>query len=220
VFEDDVVLSKAFVSQLSLLLTKHPALDFLLLGAHDYNFNKYHLKQVDTQNGLYKPMADCRNLFGAHANYYSKIGAQHMFNIRATNLSFFDNEYNLMFNFLPNAFICYPNLALANVSKSSINHAKPFFTQAEIGYYHLCFGEINFNNYNLLYLDLLDLTLLKTSDTPKEFIERCVKQRFPQDEFKSTCILKRQSLSFFTAKELQLMLSPHSLIAPNSLSKK
>ena len=141
IFEDDVVLSKTFVKSFLSIHQMKPKLDFLMLGAHDYNFSKEHFKNV--QNNLYRPNNDCRNLYGAHANYYSLNGARKMFYIRATNLSYFDNEYNLLFDSMPNSYICYPNLAIANVSESGINHEKQFLSNSEIGYYSLCFKSMS-----------------------------------------------------------------------------
>ena len=216
IFEDDVILSKSFIESFLNIFKIYPKLDFLLLGAHDYNFSKIHYKNV--KNGLYKPEINCRNLYGAHANFYSKLGAQKMFNIRATNLSFFDNEYNLLFDMIPNSYICYPNLAIANVSESSINHEKNFFTETEIGYYNLCFHNINLNNYNLIYTNLLDLELLYNNDTVESFIYRCLKKQF-NDERKISFIFKRFVIDFFTINDLKNILSKKSLIMPNKLSQ-
>ena len=130
IFEDDVILSKTFIESFLSLYRKNPKIDFLMLGAHDYNFSKEHYKNV--KNNLYRPNSNSRNLFGAHANFYSTNGARRMFYIRATNLSFFDNEYNLLFDSMPNAYICYPNLVLSNISESNINHAKEILSKSEI----------------------------------------------------------------------------------------
>jgi GR25 family glycosyltransferase involved in LPS biosynthesis len=218
IFEDDIILSKSFTANFLSIFKKHPkVVDFLMLGAHDYFFSKTHFKNV--KNGLYRPEQNCRNLYGAHANFYSRAGAQKMFTIRATNLSFFDNEYNLLFDSLPNSYICYPNLVIANVSESSINHEKYFFTENEIGYYNLCFHDIQLRDYNLLYTNLLDLSLLKKTDTIQTFIYRCLRLKF-NDDFRTSFIIKRFALDFFTMDDLKKILSNQSLIEPNNLSKK
>jgi hypothetical protein len=169
------------------------------------------------KNGLYKPESNCKKLYGAHANFYSKVGAQKMFNMRATNLTFFDNQYNLLFDTIPNSYICYPNLAIANVSESTISHEKNFFTDNEIGYYNLCFNNINLNNYNLIYTNLLDLSLLSNNDTVATFIYKCLKKEF-NDENKISFIFKRFVTNFFTINDLRNILNKKSLIMPNKLS--
>jgi len=217
IFEDDVILSKTFIESFLSLYRKNPKIDFLMLGAHDYNFSKEHYKNV--KNNLYRPNSNSRNLFGAHANFYSTNGARRMFYIRATNLSFFDNEYNLLFDSMPNAYICYPNLVISNVSESKINHTKDILSKSEIGYYSFCFKNINLHDYNLVYINLLNLTLLKSDDTVESFVERCLTYKF-NDPAKVNIIKQRFALNFFTIKDIKRILTNQSLIQPNNLSKK
>ena len=216
IFEDDIILSKAFTNSFLNILKKKPDIDFLLLGAHDYNFSKIHYKNV--KNNLYKPEI-FKNLYGAHANYYSNSGAEKMLSIRLANLSYFDNDYNLLFNSFPKSYICYPNLVIANVSESLIDHKKTFFSEVEVGYYNLCFDNINLNSYNLIYTNLLDLSLLKKNDNVKSFLVRCFMNKF-MDKNKTAYILKRCTFDFFTISDLILILRDQSLIVPNILSKK
>lgn len=217
IFEDDVIFSKNFIESFESIYKKNPKLDFLMLGAHDYNFSKEHFKNV--KNNLYRPNNQCRNLYGAHANYYSLNGAKRMFYIRATNLSFFDNEYNLLFDSLPESYICYPNLVIANYSESSIDHGKNLLSKQEIGYFSLCFKNINLNNYNLMYFNLLDLNLLNKNDTVESFVERCLMHKF-NDIDKVKILKNRFSFDLFTIKEIKKILTNQSLIDPNTLSKK
>jgi GR25 family glycosyltransferase involved in LPS biosynthesis len=217
IFEDDIILSKTFIESFLSIYEKNPNIDFLMLGAHDYNFSTKHFKNV--KNNLYRPNNNCRQLYGSHANFYSLRSAKKMFYIRATNLSFFDNEYNLLFDSLPNSYICYPNLVITNVSESKINHEKDFFSKAEIGYYSLCFVNINLNDYNLLYLNLLDLKLLKNDDTMESFVERCLLFKF-NDINKVNIIKQRFAMDFFTMEDIKKILSNQSFIQPNNLSKK
>lgn len=217
IFEDDVILSKTFVESFLSIYNKTPKLDFLMLGAHDYNFSKEHFKNV--KNNLYRPNNQCRNLYGAHANFYSINGARRMFYIRATNLSFFDNEYNLLFDSVPNSYICYPNLALSNISESRIGHEKQILSNYEIGYYSLCFLNINLNNYNVIYINLLDLKLLKKNDTVESFVERCLLYKL-NDSNKVNIVKQRFTLDFFSIQDIKKILTNQSLIEPNTLSKK
>jgi GR25 family glycosyltransferase involved in LPS biosynthesis len=217
IFEDDIILSKSFIEQFLHIYNNNPKLDFLMLGAHDYNFTKEHIKNV--KNSLYRPNADFKYLYGAHANYYSLNGAKRMFYIRATNLSFFDNEYNFLFDTMPNAYICYPNLVISNTSESKINHEKSILSKNEIGYFSLCFHNIKLHDYNVFYFNLLDISLLKKEDTVASFIERCLLHKF-QNVNQVNVIKQRFVLDFFTLNDIKTILSPHSLIVPNNLSKK
>jgi GR25 family glycosyltransferase involved in LPS biosynthesis len=216
IFEDDVVLSKYFLRDFLNIYENNKKIDFLMLGAHDYNFSKINYNKVN--NHLYRP-TNCKNLYGAHANFYSKDGAKRMFYIRATYLSFFDNEYNLLFDSLPNSYICYPNLAISNTSASSINHKKDILSDSEIGYYALCFKNINLSDYNLIYYNLLDLSLLKENDTTEKFIYRCLLNIFKNPK-KAELIKKRFTLDLFTINELKQIITNYNLIDPNNLSKK
>jgi GR25 family glycosyltransferase involved in LPS biosynthesis len=217
IFEDDVILSKKFLEGFLHTYEKNPELDFLMLGAHDYNFSKEHYKNL--KNNLYKPNKNSRRVYGAHANFYSKAGARKMFYIRATNLSFFDNEYNLLFDSMPNSYICYPNLAISNVSESKIGHEKGFLSQHEVGYYNLCFINLKLSNYNVIYYNLLDISLIRNDDNTETFVHRCLYNKF-KDNNKIELIKNRFSLDLFNIKEIKSILSNQSLIAPNSLSKK
>ena len=217
IFEDDVVLSKNFVEQFLAIYRSKPKIDFLMLGAHDYNFlhNSNHVR-----NDIYRPEFDkTKRLFGAHANFYSYNCAKRMLYIRATNLSFFDNEYNLLFDSIPDSYICYPNLVISNMSESGINHEKTLLSKNEAGYYTECFKNINLFNYNLIYTNLLDISLAKQDDNAETFIERCLIKYFNDDE-KVKVVKKRFVLNFFTMDDIKNILSNHNLITPNNLSKK
>jgi len=217
IFEDDVILSKNFIDEFLTVYQSNPKLDFLMLGAHDYYFSN-NFKHV--KNTIYRPDFDkTKRLFGAHANFYSYNGAKRMFHIRATNLSFFDNEYNLLFDTIPNSYICYPNLAISNMSESGINHEKTFLSKNEFDYYAECFKDINLFNYNFIQTNLLDISLAKKEDEVDSFIERCLFKYFT-DYDKLELVKKRFVMDFFTMDDIKNILSHNSLITPNSLSKK
>ena len=218
IFEDDVILSKSFIDNFLTIYQANPTIDFLMLGAHDYNFSN-NFKHVQNNN-IYRPEFDrVKRLYGAHANFYSYNGAKRMFYIRATYLSFFDNEYNLLFDTIPNSYICYPNLAISNISESTIHHEKPILSKNEVEYYSECFQNINLGDYNIIYTNLLDFTLVKKDDSVDTFIERCLRKYF-NDYEKIKLIKNRFVLDFFTMDDIKHMLSNYSLITPNNLSKK
>jgi hypothetical protein len=93
---------------------------------------------------LYRPNENVNNLYGAHANYYSLKGAKAMFKIRTSEISFFDKEYMLMFDYYKeSSYICYPNLCVANITDSTLDHKRPILSDIEYQYYYKCF--INFD---------------------------------------------------------------------------
>ena len=152
IFEDDIIFHKNFINEFMKIDLE--MCDFLLLGAHDYNFASLNYLYVK-ENGLYHPNENSIHLYGAHANYYSLQGAKCMFEIRISQISFFDKEYMLLFNyFTDTSFICYPNLVVSDISKSHLNHGKPFLTNEEIEYYTNCFIEFDFQQYHFIYLDI------------------------------------------------------------------
>ena len=110
-------------------------------------------------------------------------------------------------------------MAISNTSSSSINHKKEILSDSEIGYYSLCFKNINLNDYNLLYYNLLDVSLLKENDTPEKFIYRCLLNIFKETR-KADLIKSRFTLDFFTIQEIKNIVSNYTLIDPNNLSKK
>jgi hypothetical protein len=112
---------------------------------------------------------------------------------------------------MPNAYICYPNLVISNTSESKIQHEKTILSKTETGYFSLCFYNINLNDYNLFYFNLLDISLLKKDDTVESFIERCLLHKL-QNINKVNVIKKRFVLDFFTIKDIKKILSSHSFI--------
>lgn len=207
IFEDDVIFKKTFIEDFIHLLNINPEIDFMLLGAHDFNYSRNNFKKVE--NNLYRPDFDDKfPLYGAHANYYSYNGAKRMFFIRGTNLSFFDNEYHLLFDTLPNSYICSPNLVIANMNESGISstHKKNFCSQHEHTYYNCCFKDFNFNKYNLIYHNIFDKSLFKDTLTVEEFIHCCLKKIIPDNDDKLSVIKTRFSMHFFSIQDIGFLL--------------
>jgi GR25 family glycosyltransferase involved in LPS biosynthesis len=136
IFEDDIILHKDFTNLF--LKIYRPSFDFLLLGAHDFRFSKENYKNV--KDNLYRPNSNNNShLYGAHANYYSLKGAKRMFEIRVSEISFFDKEYMLMFDYYKgSSYICYPNLCVANITDSTLDHKRPILSDIEYQYYYKC----------------------------------------------------------------------------------
>jgi GR25 family glycosyltransferase involved in LPS biosynthesis len=213
IFEDDIILHKNFINEFVMThkncTSNNKTLDFMLLGAHDYEFSNKNYRHV--KNKLYRPDETSKHLYGAHANYYSLKGAKAMFKIRTSIISFFDKEYILMFHHFNNSsYICYPNLVVANISTSTLNHNHELLSKKEYDYYNKCFVNFNFNDYNFMYINLLDINLLQKEDeTLESFIEKCFQNTFKNEADKTSAvniIKKRINTQFFTLEDIKMIL--------------
>jgi GR25 family glycosyltransferase involved in LPS biosynthesis len=203
IFEDDIILHKEFISKFIKIFDSNKFVDFLLLGSHDYMFTSTHHNNI--KKGLYKPSNEFKNLYGAHANYYSLNAAKRQFLIRTSQIAFFDKEYSLMFNHFPKSYICYPNLVVANITTSNLNHKKEILSELELEYYKKCFINFNFEKYNFLYLNLLtniNLNNFNKNTSYVNFTEKYLYQYF-YDFDKIEKIQKRLVMNFFTIEDIK-----------------
>jgi len=208
IFEDDIILHKHFITRFVKIYSKNPNIDFLLLGAQDQMFSTINHKRIN--KGLYKPEQSCKQLYGAHANYYSLNGAQAQFNIRTQTISFFDKEYRILFNQFKESYVCYPNLAVANVTSSALNHTRPITEDMEKEYYNRCFLNFNFNHYNFLYINLLNNASIRKNDSYKTFTENYLYECF-HDFNKIETVQNRLVMNFFTLDDIQCILKINEL---------
>jgi GR25 family glycosyltransferase involved in LPS biosynthesis len=208
IFEDDVILHKNFVHHFDELYSKNEKIDFLLLGAQDYHFSGYNYKNLDTQKGLYYPNINKMKLYGAHANYYSLEGAKRMFLIRTSLVSFFDKEYNLIFeHFKKSSFICYPNLVVTNMTMSSLDHKHDFFSQEENAFYKNCYINFNFSDYNFIYINIFKKTIDidAEKDDYETYVTRTLYYYFYN--FDQIAMIKnRITLDFFTLEDVKQIM--------------
>jgi len=207
IFEDDILFHKHFISEF-LKVYNTTKLDFLLLGAHDYHFSSNNYKNIST-NHLYYPEKS-EKLYGAHANFYSLKAAKMMFKIRSSLISFFDKEYELLFEyFKETSYVCYPNLVVSNISASSLNHGKEFFTENEKNYYKRCFTRFDFSQYNFIYLNVIEKNCIPISheDTYETYITKCLYVYFYNSDYMKK-IKDRMSLDFFTIDDMKNIFFP------------
>lgn len=207
IFEDDIILHKNFINEF-LNIYDNNTLDFLLLGAHDFNFSQTNYKNV--KNKLYRPDENTYNLYGAHANYYSLKGAKAMFKLRTTEISFFDKEYMIMFKHFNNSsYICYPNLVVSNITTSTLNHSREILSELEDEYYRKCFTKFDFNSYNFIYTNLLNKNLFKIEETNnnyESYIHNCLYHKF-YNLSKINAVKKRLVMNFFTLQDIKMILN-------------
>lgn len=206
IFEDDIILHKDFERMLCAKLNLN--FDFLLLGACDFNFSICN-KEGLTNSGYYYPKT-FHYLLGAHANYYSLEGAKYMYQLKTNYISFFDNFYGDVFlKFPESSGVCYPNLVISDISSSSLNHQYHFFSDAEKDYYTKCFTTLNFKDYHVIYIQLLN-KFIKSNHVEKfksfkDALTYCVNNVFEEKE-KVEAILERSSQDFFDLHDLYSIL--------------
>ena len=203
VFEDDIILHKNFKNML--LDTLKTPYDFLLLGACDFNFSQHNYKNI--KNNIYNPTV-FEKLYGAHANYYSLEGAKKVFEFKTKNISFFDNNYDQLFNyFKTKSAICYPNLVVSDISTSDLGHSYNLLSLTEKYYYDKCFKNLNFKNYNFIYLNILKNSEINYNcfKNYEEYISKVLYHYYYNNE-KVELIKNRLDLDFFKIDDIKIIL--------------
>ena len=206
IFEDDIILHKNFKNML--LETIKTKYDFLLLGACDFNFSQHNYKNIN--KNIYNPTM-FEKLYGAHANYYSFEGAVKMFELKSSNISFFDNNYDqLFYYFKTTSAICYPNLVVSDITTSDLNHSYKLLSLTEKYYYDKCFKNFNFKNYHFIYLNVLknseiNYDIYNSYNNYEDYINKVLYHYFYNDE-KVEIIKNRLDLSFFKKDDIKLIL--------------
>jgi GR25 family glycosyltransferase involved in LPS biosynthesis len=210
IFEDDIIFHRDFkpMFQNIIQLKKY---DFLLLGACDFSFSKININNVNNK-GLYRPNPLSSKVYGAHAIYYSLVGAQKMFNYINENIYFIDRNFHCIFDYFPEtSFICYPNLIVSDISTTNIGHNYPFFSNKEKNYYLDCFKNFQFTDYHFFYLSFFNnlnsqsLNILEI-DNYEIFIDKLINILFPIKE-EQNILKKRLVYDFFTMNDLKFLLN-------------
>lgn len=203
IFEDDIVLHKQFHSLFENVMNAKKY-DMLMLGAADFNFGK-NKELVDKTKGIYRPSLDTLFLFGTHAIYYSKEGIQRMIAFKMENISHMDfNLVYLLTKSLEFLYVCSPNLAVVELSTTSINHTfwvgyKPVLDNY---YYRKCFNhELNFTDYNFIYLELFKNITFTNDVSFSDNILNSIEKKFTDEQIKKK-IKERLCFDFFTNVDL------------------
>lgn len=214
IFEDDVVVHKYFENMFERLF-KEKQFDFLSMGACDFDFFDINYKNVN--DTLYQPcLNESKKCYGAHANYYSLVGAKYVFKIKSLFFSFFDNNFSNIFKHFPkSAFIAYPNLFVTELSTSNINHKYHFYSSNENYFYSNCFIDFQFQNYRFLYLFMIQKLIEYERNNPT--LEKNNKNTYqllyhtlddiPIEEDKKVSLIQRLDLTFFTCKDILTIMN-------------
>lgn len=207
IFEDDIVLHKNFHNLFETKINSRE-FDILMLGANDFHFSQLNYKFID--NDMYKPHSNSKFLLGTHAIYYSNKGVTEVFKTRLNNPTFMDNNLISLLNIFNNSFlILYPNLVVTELSTTNIDHN--FWITNELKekyYYRNCFSsEFNFNDYNFIYLKVLELC--KNIDITKTYEENMLillNLYFNNNKGIIDKIYTRLVYNFFNAKDLNFIV--------------
>lgn len=214
VFEDDIVVHKNFENMFGQLF-KEKQFDFLSMGACDFDFFDINYKNVvDT---LYQPCSkNSKRCYGAHANYYSLVGARYIFKLKSLFFSFFDNNFSNIFKHFPtSAFITYPNLFVTELSSSNINHNYHFYSSNEYYFYSRCFIQFQFQDYRFLYLCMIQrmIDYYERNKTTLEISGKNIYQLLYStlddvwiEEEKKVSLMQRMDLKFFTSRDIQTII--------------
>ena len=209
IFEDDIIFHKNFENLFNTIIQKQNY-DFLLLGACDFHFSEINHKNVN--KNLYRPNPNFKQVYGAHAIYYSFIGANYMLDIKLNNFAFYDYNFIQVFSHFKNtSFICYPNLVITEITTSDNNHNYELFSGKENLFYSKCFINLNFNDYHFIYLDLLEPHCINNHSNYKDYICYLFNIKYPKKNIYMKKFIDRIDLNFFDLDDIKNIFS-HLLI--------
>ena len=191
--------------------TPPPLCDLVMLGACDFKFASTHFfymnhaairAQMKMPAGTYVPT---HNVFGGHANLYSRRFARAFFHHKIQRLNGYDGDYSVLYK-THRVCVCYPNLVLCELSTSHLQHHYGFLTpKAEDRYYASCFKELQFQDYPFLYIDVLkkmreNRHWIRESTTLAELLDRVLPLYSPDVQAK---LRARVDTDFFTLDDVK-----------------
>jgi GR25 family glycosyltransferase involved in LPS biosynthesis len=204
IFEDDIIFHKNFEAKFFNIIQKQ-SYDFLMLGACDFHFSEINHKNVIEQK--YRPNSNFEKVYGAHAIYYSLHCAKYMLHNRLNEFAFFDYNLNKIFEYFnTTSFICYPNLVVTEITTSDNNHIYDLFSQKENFFYTNCFTHFNFNDYNFIYLNLLNLideSCINNFSNYKDYSCSLFKIKYPEKKYYIKKFIKRLDLTFLSWEDIK-----------------
>lgn len=205
IFEDDIFIHKNFVNLWN-NINSDTHYDFLLLGSCDFSFARENKYNVDIVNNIYQMQNKCQKVYGAHANYYSIEAAKFWYDYKCKNIEFFDkNYYDIFSHFQNSSGICYPNLAITDISYSNNDHAYPLLSEKENEYYKRCFTNLNFKDYHIFYPILFKNVLISQFNSVEKLIDHLLYIYF-HNENKSLTIKNRLDIHLFTINEIKYII--------------
>jgi GR25 family glycosyltransferase involved in LPS biosynthesis len=210
IFEDDIILHKKFHTLFEESMNREINYDIFFLGASDFEFHRYNHLNVDKEKNIYIPNKKSKFICGTFAILYSDNGMKEMFYNRLEKPTFMDcNLIEFLDNFEHSFYISCPNLAIADLSCTNIDHNFWLFNENKYKYYYKkCYDDkLNFNDYNVIYLALFDNFTLNTKVTYEENITLSIKCLFKMDNKKFNIIYSALVFDFFDFFDLEFIIN-------------
>ena len=207
IFEDDIIFHKNFKQMFYNLFT-NSSYDLVMLGAFDKFFSTLNYRNV--QNNIYYPK--CKFILGAHAIYYSQKAIEYTLTYKNNNkIVAFDLDFiNIFKYFNKTAAICYPNLVVAELSTTNINHNYSFLNEKkEYYYYSKTQINFNFNDYYFIYLCFFQKKyqiLFDDNITFEEYIDSILEDDYKDNLIRKNEIKNRIDFTFFTNEDFKMIL--------------
>lgn len=206
IFEDDIILHKAF-NELFEKITTGQNFDILFLGASDFNFYRLNYPLINRDKNIYYPHIDSSVLRGTFSIFYSLNGCLEVFNNRLTNPTFMDNNIiDFSKTFKDSFCVCYPNIVIADLSTTNIEHNFWITNQLKEKYYYRnCYNNLlHFSDYNYVCIKLFSNCVINIDVSYEDNITNILCKFFRKTkERKSFQILKeRLAGDFFTIEDL------------------
>lgn len=206
IFEDDIIFHKRFCDLFE-KITFNKKFDLLFLGASDFNFDKINHKFTTENSFVYKPDVGSKYLRGTFSILYSYKACLEVFNNRLFKATFIDdNLIQFIHSFSNSFYICHPNIVIADLSTTNIEHNFSIENKIkETYYYKKCYNSsINFYDYNYIYVKLLQNININNIDNKlsyKNNIQKLLRLFFRKQE-DIDIIEERFSYNFFTETDL------------------
>jgi len=207
IFEDDIIFHKKFKKMFYNLFTNNNY-DLVMLGAFDKFFSTVNYKNVE--NNIYYPK--CKFILGAHAIYYSQKAINYTLTYKNNNkIVAFDADFiNIFKYFNKTSAICYPNLVVAELSTTNINHNYSFLNEkSEFYYYNKTQVNFNFNDYYFIYLFFFQQKyqlLFDDNITFKNYIDLILDEYYKDNLNRKNEIKNRMNFTFFTDEDFKNLL--------------
>lgn len=204
IFEDDIILHKNFC-QLFERATTDRVNDILFLGASDFNFKRLNYSLINNDTVMYRPNINSHLLRGTFAIFYSAKGYLEVFKHRLSKPTFMDDSLILFSNIFTNTFfVCYPNIVLADLSTTNIDHN---FWLTNKGtdhiYYKKCFNDIiSFKDYNYICIGLFKNCIIHTNLSYKDNMINIFSNFFKTDKDCIQILKDRFTYNFFSVDDL------------------
>lgn len=156
IFEDDVVFHKDFTKLLKGL--NYTQYDMLQLGCSDFNL-KDNLNNINFNKETQVVYSPCKLALGAFANLYNINFAKIIFYEKLFKFEEFDTKFDMYYEKY-NIGICFPNLVIADLSTTNLEHDFSIFSckkkHRHNSYISKCFVNFKYTDYYFVWIVFLE----------------------------------------------------------------